>query len=204
MQTKTLLQLGNTCGGWLQQAITFGAHIQLRRFTLEQGAPVGLVGYLLTQQIFDQTGLLTGRHPQNRQRLAGTLIDPTRWDLAGPGDADLEPGGVGQIDHMLGHAELLTPGRFAAGSFGIMTLFRAHDAGIALGQFLEAGVAVALVEAFFCAPSAMGAVNVTQRLEADRFTQPFIHRHLLVTNRQLIGHRLCQTADHLADCTTRL
>ena len=63
---------------------------------------------------------------------------------------------------MVGHAEVHAPLRIAAGAEVVVAFFRAHDADIALRQFLEAGVAITLAETLVGLASTMAAVNGTQ------------------------------------------
>src|SRR5690606_40089115 len=92
---------------------------------------------------------------------------PARRYLTGTGDADLHPTGVGQVDDMVGHAELLAPARFATGTGLEVAALRAHHADVALRQFLHAGVAVALAETGLGLASAVRAMNGAEVLQTQ-------------------------------------
>jgi hypothetical protein len=53
----------------------------------------------------------------------------------------------------------LAPIRFSAGACGEVALFRLDDADIALGELFKTGIAIALIEALFCLPIAMDAMD---------------------------------------------
>src|SRR5690606_32655424 len=171
LQAKTLLQRGDTLRTTRKQLLTQRRQVDRLGIPLEQGTPVGLVGYLATQQIFDKARLLTGRYAHDRQGLAGALVDPARRHLASPGNTHLHTTGVSQVDDMIGHAELLTPGRLATGAGLIVAFFRAHDAQVTLRQLLHAGIAITLAVAALGLAPTMAAVDGAQVFQAYGFTQ---------------------------------
>jgi hypothetical protein len=161
-----------------------------------------IAGHLAAQQVLDEAGLLPGGHPQDRQRLSRALVDPARRHLAGAGDAHLHAAGIGQVDDMVGHAELLAPARLAAGALIEVALLRAHDAHIALRQLLHAGVAVALAEAGLGPAPAMAAMDGAEVFQAQRLAQQRVDRHLFVAEAQGVLHRRVQARRHLAQRAT--
>lgn len=79
---------------------------QIDRFDLvfQHVTPVSPVVEILPERMLDQAGMVTFRHPQDRYRLNGTLIDPSGWQLGFAGNADLYTGGIGEINDMRPHA----------------------------------------------------------------------------------------------------
>ena len=202
LQAETRLQGGKALGTGLEQLLAHRLEVHRRRIALEQGAPVGLVGHLAAKQVLDEAGLLTGRHTDDRQRLAGALVEPAGRQLGGAGDADLDPRRIGQVDHMVGHAEFFTPGRLAAGAGVVMAALGTHDAGVALGQLGHARVAITLAEAGLGLASTMGAMNRPEEFQAQLLADQRVDRHLAVTQAKGVLHvRAFKARRHLADCT---
>ena len=102
---------------------------------------------------------------------------------------------------MPGHAELLAPRRLAAGTGGVVALFRADDALVALRQFRHAGIAVALAVTLLRALAAVAAVDRAQIVEADALAEQRVERDFLLTKAQAVLHRSLQPHRHLAQRT---
>ncbi len=90
---------------------------------------------------------------------------------------------------MIGHAEIQAPLRIATGAEIVVALLRAHDADIALRQFLEAGIAVTLAEALVGLAPAMGAVDGAQVFQPQRPADQRIDRHQPFTEAKGVLHR---------------
>ncbi len=200
LQAETLLQFAQAVGALVEQLLADCRQIDRLGFALEHGPPIGAVGDLAAQQVFHQAGLLAGGHAQDRQRLARALVDPAGGNLAGAGDADLHPGGVGQVHHVIGHAEPLAPLRFAAGALLVVALLRADDATVALRQPGEAGIAIALAETLLRLAAAMGAEDAAEVLQAQRPADQRVHRDFAVVEAEgvLHGSIAFQARRHLA------
>ncbi|MNI33533.1 hypothetical protein D3C73_874900 [compost metagenome] len=202
LQAKSLLQPEQAFGTAVEQLIADLGQVHRRRIALEQSAPVGLVGHLAAQQILDETGLLASRYAHDRQGLARTLVEPAGRQLGGAGNPDFDPRRIGQVHHVIGHAELLAPLRLPAGAGLEVAAFRAHDAHVALGQFGHARVAVTLAETGLGLASAMGAVDRPQVLQAHRGADQRIDRDLGFAQTKCVLHvRPVQARRHFADCT---
>ena len=132
--------------------------------------------------------MAAARHPEHRQRLHRPLVDPARRNLRRTGDPYLDAGGVGEIHDMRLHAVLETPTGLATGAGVEVAQLRADDAAIAAGKAREARVAVALIEALSCFPTAGDAVNAPGESQAQPFAQQWVERHRLLPHRQLVGH----------------
>ncbi|MCY1530579.1 hypothetical protein D9M68_657710 [compost metagenome] len=184
----------------VEQLVANALEVQRRRLALEHGAPVGPVGHLATQQVFDEAGLLAGGHAHDRQRLAGALVDPAGRHLAGAGDAHLDARGIGQVDHVIGHAEALAPLRLAAGALLEVALFRADDAAVALRQLGEAGVAVALAEALLRLAPAVGAMDGAEEFEAQLPADQGVRRDFRLVQAKAVLHGCFKAHRHLAQC----
>src|SRR5690606_37826444 len=127
------------------------------------------------------------------------LIDPAGRNLTGPGNAHLEAGGVGQVDNVIGHAELLAPGRLAAGALLVMTALGADDAEVALRQLFHAGETEALAVTLFGKPVAVLAPDLAKGLEADGAPEQVIQGQLLVAQGLSVPDGFAQGTEHLAD-----
>ncbi|MNP48247.1 hypothetical protein D3C76_1423530 [compost metagenome] len=104
---------------------------------------------------------------------------------------------------MVGHAELLTPRRFAAGAGVVVAFFRGHDAHVALGQLGHARVAVTLAEAGLGALAAMAAMNGAEVFQAQALADHGVDRHLRVIQAEAVLHHRClQAYRHLAQRAT--
>jgi hypothetical protein len=77
---------------------------------------------------------------------------------------------------VIGKTVFITPGGIAASTLMIVTLFRAHNATVTLGQLGETGIAVALIKALFAATTTVNAVDLPQILQSDRLAQQVIER----------------------------
>ncbi len=186
------MQVIEALGTGIEDALAHGGQVQRFRVALEQRTPVGAVGHLAAQQVLDQPGLLPGGDAHDRQGLAGTLIEPACGQLGRAGDTDLDAGRVGEIDHVVGHAELRAPVRIAAGAELVVAFFRADNAGVALGQLLEAGIAVTLAETLVGLAPAVRAVDRAQILELQPLADQRIHRHPAVAQAEVILSRGAQ------------
>ncbi|MNT29355.1 hypothetical protein D3C72_1650900 [compost metagenome] len=101
---------------------------------------------------------------------------------------------------MIGHAELLAPGRFTAGALVVVAFFRGHDAHIALGQLGHARVAVALAEAGLGLATAVTAMDGTKVFQAQGLADQRIDRHfLLAQTKSVLHHRRVETRRHFTD-----
>ena len=65
LQAEALLQLGDARTAAIEQLLANRQQIDRHGIALEQRAPVGLVRYLATQQVLDETGLLPRGHAQD-------------------------------------------------------------------------------------------------------------------------------------------
>src|SRR5690606_8922904 len=116
----------------------------------------------------------------DRQCLARALIDPAGRNLTGTGNAHLEAGGVGQVDNVIGHAELLAPGRLAAGALLVMAALGADDAEVALRQLLHAGETEALAVTVVGKAVAVRGPELAEGLETGGAPEQVIQGQLLV------------------------
>ena len=157
------------------QLVAGGRQVDRLGRAFEHFLPLGFVGNMLFEGDFDQAGEFASLYSYYGDGGAGALVDPAGGDLGGAGDADFDAGGVGKIDVVGLEAVGLAPFGFAAGALVEVTLFGFDDAQVALRQFAEAGVAVALAEAFAGFAAAVDAVDraaVAQvELCADGFSQ---------------------------------
>ncbi|MNN32987.1 hypothetical protein D3C81_1467240 [compost metagenome] len=180
--------------------LAHGQQVDRLGIALEQGAPVGTVGHLTAEQVFDQPRLLAGGNPHDRQRLAGTLVEPARWQLGRAGNADLDARGVGQVHHMIGHAELLAPRGFAAGALIVVAFFRGHDAHVALRKLGHARVAVTLAETGLGLAPAVAAMDGTEVFQAHGLADQGVDRHFLLAQaKSVLHHRRIETRRHFTD-----
>src|SRR5690606_7248580 len=134
-----------------------------------------------------------------RHGLAVFLVMPARGERGGSANPCLISRGVGQIDDMVGHAELLTPGRLAAGVQLVVAAFRAHDADVTACQLGHAGVTVALAVAFLGSPAAVHAMDFTQCLQPYRAAEQLIQWYLLLAQGQTVIDGFTQSPKQLAD-----
>src|SRR5471032_2355154 len=200
LQAKSFLQAAQAVAATVEKLVADGLEVHRGRIALEQGAPVGAVGDLAAQQVFDETGLLTGRNPQDRQRLTRTLVKPAGGQLGGPGNTDLHARRVGQVDDMVGHAELLAPGRITAGALIVVALLGAHDADITLRQLEHARVAITLAVAGLGLAPAVAAMDRTQKLQAHGLADQGVDRELFITQAKPVLHQgFVQASGHLVD-----
>ena len=154
--------------------------IYLRVLSAQHLSPLSLVGYMLFEGYFDEARLLPGHYVENWQCLYCTLINPAGWQVFLPCDADLDAGRIGNIDNMGLHAEILCKTGVTAGAGVEVAAFRADDAEVALGQFLETGVAITLAIALFRRPTALDALDLAGEVERDASPDMFIQRDCLV------------------------
>src|SRR5690606_14464864 len=110
----------------------------------------------------------------------------------------LDPGRVGQIDDVILHAELFAPLRFTTGAEVEVALLRMDDAGVALRQLLEAGIAITLIEALAGVATTMHAVDLAGELQLQRLADERVERHQAVAQWQVVGHRSGEPGSHLA------
>src|SRR5690554_5957217 len=128
--------------------------------------------------------LLAGLYLEDRQRLHRPLVEPAGGHLGAPGDADLEAGGVGQVDDMGLEAVALGPLRLATGAGEEVAGLRLHDAGVALSELPEAGVAVALGEALLRRPPAVGTGDGAGPGKRQRLAQALVEFEPLLAGAQ--------------------
>ncbi|MCY1404188.1 hypothetical protein D9M71_193900 [compost metagenome] len=176
LQAESPLQGSQPLCATVEQLLAHCQQVHRFGIALEQGAPVGAVGDLAAEQVFDQPRLLPRGDAHDRQGLAGPLVKPTGRQLRGPGDADLDARRIGQVHHMVGHAKLLAPPRFTAGAGVVVAFFRGHDADIALGQLGHARVAVTLAEAGLGLAPTVDAMNRPQVLQAQGLADQRVDR----------------------------
>jgi len=78
---------------------------------------------------------------------------------------------------------LLTPLRFTAGAFVVMTLFRANNTDIAARQLFHTGITKTLAKTFVGFATTVNAVNHTLEAEAYSFANQFIEANQAIANR---------------------
>ncbi|OMP13580.1 hypothetical protein COLO4_01374 [Corchorus olitorius] len=202
LQTEAALEIVQTLGAGIEDALAHRHQVFRRGHALEHGAPVGAIAHLAAQQVFHQAGLLARGDPQDRQRLVGALVDPAGGQLGGAGDAHLEARGVGQVDDVGHHAMGFAPLRLATGAMLVVALFGADDAAVALGQGGEAGIAVALAEALAGLAAAVGAVDGAQVFQAQATADQRIDRYLALVEAKGVVDGVGQGHGHLAQGAT--
>jgi hypothetical protein len=99
---------------------------------------------------------------------------------------------------MILHAELLTPGWLSTTSLIEMAFFRMDDTRIALSQFLETRIAMALIETLITFPSTVNAINHPAVQQLDFLAYVRIQRNIFLTKTNTIIYRLLESATHLA------
>ncbi len=95
-------------------------------------------------------------------------------------------------NHAVGHPPL----RLAASAGCEMALLRLDDAAVTLRQTGEAGVAIALTEAFFGQPTTGNTMNAYGMHQADTLTQQLVQRQQEISHRQGVLHRRRQCGAH--------
>src|SRR5690606_3193813 len=143
-------------------------------------------------------------HPRDGQGLHGPLVHPAGFHLMGARDADLDPGGIRQIDDMVDHTMGPPPFRLTASAEMVVAGFRLEDAQVALGQGLHAAVAIALGKAGLGGLAAMDAENAPGEAEADRPAQKGIEGDGAVPDRQGVLDGFARLIQHFPDGTRAL
>ena len=197
-EAETLGEIVDAGLAGLDQAFFLREQIERLGGALEHVAPVGLVGHFLLEQHFEIARLHAAADADDRQRLGRPLVDPAGRHLHGARDSDLEAGGIGEIDDMVAHADALAPVGFAAGALVEMAFFRMDDAGIALRELAEAGVAIALVETLGGLAAAMNAEDAAGPGELHRLANHRVERHPFFGKHHAVGDRVFQAAFHFA------
>src|SRR5690554_944024 len=95
-----------------------------------------------------------------------------------------------------------TPFGLAAGAKVKMTFLRAHYTTVACCELPEAGVAIALIEAFAGYPVAVDATNAALKINTHLLANGVIKRYPVITNRQGICHRISGFSRHLSEHAT--
>ena len=126
-----------------------------------------LVGYEVLKRHFNKPGLLPSHDIEYGQGLHRTLVYPASRQVSWSGDANLDAGRVGEINNMRLHTEAGGKIIVSAGALVKMAALRAYHAQVTLGQLFEAGVAVALAEAFFAGAATLNALDLAQERERD-------------------------------------
>jgi hypothetical protein len=99
---------------------------------------------------------------------------------------------------MIDHAVFFAPLGFPAGTGGIVAFLRAYDAGITLGQALEAGVAVTLIEALTGFAVTVNAIDDSQVIQLQRAPQVLVEGNFLLAQQHGVLYRIGQFGLHLA------
>lgn len=86
----------------------------------------------------------------------------------------------------------------------IMALFGAHDAGVARGQALEAGIAIALTEALAGLAVTVDAADFATVGDFDGLAQQVVQGQLAVTHPEPVADRLTRRRRHLHQPTAGL
>ena len=82
---------------------------------------------------------------------------------------------------MVLHTEALAPGRLPASSLIEMAALRMNNTGVALGQTLKTGVAIALIKRLARLSRTFHAVNLTAKVQADLLLQKRVQRNLSIS-----------------------
>ena len=90
-----------------------------------------------------------------------------------------------------------SPGCITTGPQMEMTLFRAHDAGIALRQLGEAGVTVTLTETFIGWSVTGTTMDVTFPRKGQAFSEKVVDWELFIVEHKRVCHRCRRTNAHL-------
>ena len=91
----------------------------------------------------------------------------------------------------------LAPGRLTAGALLVMAQFGFHDAEVALGKTLKAGITITLIETLLGFAPAGNTVNLPAEYEAHGFAQQGVYGNLLLADWQAILHGRTRLRSHL-------